>query len=59
MFWFDHLQYQPSASVSLADAAVYIDRTDPVFDFGTGWVPGFTTNQAGATLDFEFSGAWP
>ncbi|KAF8166381.1 hypothetical protein BJ912DRAFT_863161 [Pholiota molesta] len=56
MFWFDHLQYQPSASVSLADAAIYIDRTDPIFDFGTGWVPGFTTDQAGATLDFEFNG---
>jgi hypothetical protein len=59
MFWFDHLQYQPSASVSRADAAIYIDRTDPIFDFGTGWIPGFTTSQAGATVDFEFNGAWP
>jgi hypothetical protein len=61
-FWFDHLQYQPSASVSLADAAIDIDTTDPMWGFGTGWnpvFPGYLTNQTGAKVDFEFNGAYP
>ncbi|KAF9481067.1 hypothetical protein BDN70DRAFT_876804 [Pholiota conissans] len=58
-FWFDHLQYLPSASVSLANAAIYIDTSDPMWEFGTGWdptYPGFMTNQTGAKVDFEFEG---
>lgn len=58
-FWFDHLQYIPSASVSLSNAAVYIDTNDPMWNFGPGWIRdsvGYATNQTGAKVDFEFNG---
>lgn len=35
-FWFDYIQYLPSASVPLGSAALSIDTSDPQFQYGTG-----------------------
>ncbi|KDR73700.1 hypothetical protein GALMADRAFT_228152 [Galerina marginata CBS 339.88] len=58
-FWFDYIQYLPSASVPLDQATLSIDVPDPAMQFGTGWStfsPGYKTSTAGSTFSFDFSG---
>lgn len=59
-FWFDSVQYVPSASVSLADAAVMVDSLDPQLQYGEGWQAlGSTANlttQTSSIFTFDFTG---
>jgi hypothetical protein len=59
-FWFDGIQYVPSASVSLEHAAVMIDSLDPQLQYGPGWQAlGDTANMtenANSTFTFSFVG---
>jgi hypothetical protein len=49
-FWFDDIQYTPSASVSLEDAAVMVDSLDSQLQYGTGWQAlGSTANMTTQT----------
>lgn len=60
-FWFDQIQYLPSSSVSIDNAAIIVDNADPAMEFGDGWgdLGNFcnTTNAPSATLTFPFNGA--
>ncbi|KAH9484547.1 hypothetical protein JR316_0004029 [Psilocybe cubensis] len=38
-FWFDNIQYVPSSSVSLENAAIKLDHRDPELQYGSGWNP--------------------
>jgi hypothetical protein len=59
-FWFDNIQYVPSASVSLEDAAVLVDSLDPQLQYGPGWQAlGSTANmtsQTNSIFTFDFIG---
>ncbi|KIM39555.1 hypothetical protein M413DRAFT_12137 [Hebeloma cylindrosporum] len=58
-FWFDYIQYLPTASVSLANAALSIGFTDSQIQYGSGWSSnnlGSSTSQNAATLSFQFIG---
>jgi hypothetical protein len=59
-FWFDSLQYVPSASVNLDQAAILVDNLDPQLQYGTGWgALGGTANDTGTTnsiFTFDFTG---
>ncbi|KAF8162745.1 hypothetical protein B0H34DRAFT_692785 [Crassisporium funariophilum] len=69
-FWFDSIQYLPSESDSVPNAAILVDFLDPAVDFGPGWNPlvspisGFQargTNTTGAAVSIHFYGvglAW-
>lgn len=60
-FWFDNIQYNPSASVSLEDAAVFVDSLDSQLQYGAGWQAlGSTANmttQTNSIFTFDFTGA--
>ena len=71
-FWFDQLQYAPSASVSLNQSLLRIDSNDPAIQYNpaSGWLKetifsGFQGNDLnisstqvdGATLKYQFSGS--
>jgi len=61
-FWFDYIQYLPTASVSLDNATLWINSTDSQIRYGTGWSSndvGASTSQNAATLSFQFTGAYP
>jgi hypothetical protein len=61
-FWFDYIQYLPTTSVSLDNAALSIDFTDSQIQYSSGWSSnslGTSTSQNGATLSFQFTGAYP
>jgi hypothetical protein len=59
-FWFDDIQYVPSASVSLANAAIMVDSLDPQLQYGAGWQAlGSTANmtsQTSSIFTFDFIG---
>lgn len=59
-FWFDDIQYAPSASVPLDQAAIMVDSLDPQLHYGTGWGPlGNSANVtlvAGSIFTFDFIG---
>ena len=59
-FWFDDIQYVPSASVSLEDDAVLVDSLDPQLQYGAGWQAlGSTANmtsQTNSIFTFDFIG---
>lgn len=62
-FWFDDIQYVPSASVPLDQATIGIDNLDKQLlesAYGTGWVAlGNTANMttvAGSIFTFNFTG---
>lgn len=60
-FWFDHLTYQPSASVPLDNAAITVEVPEPEMHFGTGWeqfASGYETSVTGSTFTFDFHGMW-
>jgi hypothetical protein len=68
VFWFDYIQYIPSASVPLDHVALSIDAGYPQFQYGTGWgisqVPagdgnlttGNITAVTASTFGFDFEG---
>ncbi|KDR68486.1 hypothetical protein GALMADRAFT_146163 [Galerina marginata CBS 339.88] len=59
-FWFDELQYAPSAGVPLDNATVIVDFSDPAIMYDAGWVNidgGVTTQLTEAGLSFDFIGA--
>ena len=58
-FWIDNIQYVPSASVSLDQAAIVVDRLDPQLQFSQGWTEGNlsqVTLVAGAMASYSFIG---
>ncbi|KAF8954756.1 hypothetical protein BDZ97DRAFT_1862956 [Flammula alnicola] len=58
-YWFDFLFYIPSASVSLDNAAIFINTGDPAMQFGTGWAqyaPGYITRQQSSVYSMDFNG---
>lgn len=58
-FWFDYIQYLPSASMSLNQVSLSIDANDSQIQYGTGWspiFPGNMTGQTGSTFSFNFNG---
>jgi hypothetical protein len=59
-FWFDNIQYLPSASVPLNQAAIVVDNLDSQLQYGTGWMPlediANSTSVAGSMLIFDFVG---
>ncbi|KAF9535461.1 hypothetical protein CPB83DRAFT_888173 [Crepidotus variabilis] len=65
-FFFDRIQYRPSANASLENQVLYVDSFDPSMVFGDGWkgTDGAWysyTSTRGSTFEFEFTGismAW-
>jgi hypothetical protein len=72
-FWFDQIQYAPSANVSLNQSLLRIDPSDPAIQYGPGWTPmdnsiNYTSSESsgnisytqttGATLIYKFSGSY-
>jgi len=58
-FWFDAIQYVPSASVPLALKAILVDSDDEALQYGNGWrvlSTANTTEKTGSVLNFEFYG---
>ncbi|KAF8815358.1 hypothetical protein BYT27DRAFT_7249246 [Phlegmacium glaucopus] len=64
-FWFDNIQYVPSATVPLDREVILVENLDPQLQYGQGqWgnsptaLPGMNmTLVSGSTLDFSFIGA--
>ena len=72
-FWFDRIQYAPSANVSLNESLMRIDANDSAIEYSPGWqfldrpnnytatpvLPGNCsfTGNNGASLTYEFSGS--
>ena len=69
-FWFDQIQYAPSASVSLNQSLLRIDSSDSIIQYSSGWQSSdesisytqFSQNTsytqiANATLTYQFSGS--
>ncbi|KAF8801613.1 hypothetical protein BYT27DRAFT_7197850 [Phlegmacium glaucopus] len=59
-FWIDNIQYVPSASVSLDQAAIVVDSVDPQLQYGQGWQAlggnANMTTVAGSIFTFDFIG---
>lgn len=59
-FWLDHIQYTPSADVSLESALVKVDNLDPEIIYGSEWQPlgdsANLTDVTGTKLSFNFIG---
>ena len=69
-FWFDHIQYDPSASVSLNQSLLRIDSNDSAIQYSSGWeffLPPITYTQFnmnssvtpnnGSYLTYQFYGS--
>ena len=60
-FWFDQIQYIPSANVSLDNATVKFDSSSPAVRYSSGWTESASifvnlTQTAGSTVTFNFTG---
>ncbi|KAJ3515228.1 hypothetical protein NLJ89_g1896 [Agrocybe chaxingu] len=59
-FWFDYVRYLPSAGVSLDNALVYVNDTNPSVQYDSNWQPlgdvGQMTSVQGAKVMFQFRG---
>lgn len=59
-FWFDNIQYSPSAGVPLDKAAIIVDSLDSQLQYGDGWgaLGGSAnmTTKAGSIFTFDFIG---
>ncbi|KAF8163683.1 hypothetical protein B0H34DRAFT_781303 [Crassisporium funariophilum] len=59
-FWFDQIQYVPSASVALDQQIILVDSLDPELQYGPGWQAlGGTANMTSvqnAQFEFHFTG---
>lgn len=61
-FFFDYLEYIPSANVPLNQASIAVNWTDPQLIFLGNWshlAEGPSTIQDGATASFHFTGMRP
>ena len=62
-FWFDQIQYDPSASVSLNQSLLRIDSSDPSLQYSSGWqslvqlINTSYTQITGAELTYQFTGS--
>jgi hypothetical protein len=62
-FWFDQIQYNPSASVSLNQSLLRIDSSDPVIQYSSGWqslvqlINTSYTQVTAAALTYQFTGS--
>ena len=62
-FWFDQIQYAPSANVSLNQTFLRIDSSDSAIQYSSGWETLFQfintsyTQITAATLTYQFSGS--
>ena len=54
-FWFDKIQYVPSASVSLENQTIQFDSADPSIVYGAGW-SGAQTQTTGSQIGCRFYG---
>ena len=54
-FWFDKIQYIPSASVSLENKFIQLDQKDPAILYGSGW-SSYQTQTTGSLLVCNFYG---
>ena len=61
-FMFDHIQYEPDASVILDNATVVVDAFDDQIEYSSGWSSageiGMETSVQGSFLNFDFVGAF-
>jgi hypothetical protein len=59
-FWFDNIQYVPSAGVPLNQATIIVDSLDSQLHYGTGWGAlggdANMTTVAGSIFTFDFIG---
>ena len=59
-FWFDDIQYVPSASVPLDQAAIIVSSLDPQLQYGAGWEGlagyGNMTSVTGSVFTYNFIG---
>ena len=59
-FWFDNIQYSPSAGVPLDNASIIVDSLDSQLHYGTGWGAlgggANMTTVTGSTFTFDFTG---
>jgi hypothetical protein len=66
-FWFDNIQYVPSASVPLDQAAIVVNNSDSQLHYEPGWMPYAVSDphtmqtvhltvQNGSKLAFDFIG---
>ena len=56
-FWIDYIQYVPSASVPLDQAAIVVDHQDPQLQFSQGWLEedfSQVTLVSGAMASYNF-----
>ena len=62
-FWFDQIQYAPSASVSRNQPLLRIDSSDSAIQYSSGWeslvqlINASYTQISGASLTYQFSGS--
>ena len=61
VFWFDDIQYVPSANVTEPFAYVRVENSDPAISYSSGWsgignIANMTTSP-GAQMHFNFVGA--
>lgn len=56
-FWFDHLEYIPSSTVSLENKMILLPREDPALQFGSAW-NNYATKVMGARFALNFYGTW-
>lgn len=59
-FWFDNIEYVPSASVPLDQEAIVVYNLDPQLHYGPGWGSlggnANATGATGSTFSFDFIG---
>ena len=62
-FWFDQIQYNPSANVSETESVLRIDSSDSAIQYSSGWqslvqlVNTSYTQITSATLTYQFNGS--
>jgi len=61
-FLFDHIKYEPDASVILDNKTVVVDAFDDHIGYSSGWSSaggiGMETSVLGSSLNFDFVGAF-
>lgn len=61
-FWFDYIQFLPSADMSLDQADVVYGTDDSLIQCDSQWDPmkvGTMTMKKGSTMSFDFNGTLP
>ena len=61
-FLFDHIQYEPDATVILDNVTILVDAFDGDIGYSGGWTTrnpfGFETSVQNSSLNFDFVGAF-